>query len=128
MMKLTIHVSKDPRAGFKQVRSIKRFLWIFKNTGIQNFMDRHDILSTCLPLFPPMKGEVLKELSDRQKVTFLYDAVPNYYIKKMMEANTEPTEMSLKDLFQFALNTEEADINPSKDADGNPINSKEQKT
>jgi hypothetical protein len=46
-------------------------------------MDRLDILSTYLSLFPPTKGEVLKELSDRQKATILYDALPNYYIKKI---------------------------------------------
>jgi hypothetical protein len=45
-MKLTIHVLKDPRGGFKQVRYIERYLWIGKNTGIRNFMDRLDILST----------------------------------------------------------------------------------
>jgi hypothetical protein len=51
-----------------------------------------------------MKGELLKELSDRQKATILYDTLPQYYIKKMKEANTEPIKMSLQDLFQFALN------------------------
>jgi hypothetical protein len=56
IMKITIHLLKDPRAGFKQVRYMERFLWIGKNTGIQIFMDRLDILSTYLPLFPPMKG------------------------------------------------------------------------
>jgi hypothetical protein len=64
IMKLTIHVLNDPRAGFKQVRYMERFLWIDKNTGIQVFMDRLDILSTYLPLFQPMKNELLKELSD----------------------------------------------------------------
>jgi hypothetical protein len=34
IMKLTIHVLKDPRAGLKQVRYMERFLWIGKNTGI----------------------------------------------------------------------------------------------
>jgi hypothetical protein len=63
-MKLTIYVLKDPRAGFKQVSYIEHYLWIGKNTGIRNFMDRLVILSTYLPLFPPLKGEVLKELSD----------------------------------------------------------------
>jgi hypothetical protein len=91
-------------------------------------MDCLDILSTYLPLFPPMKGEVLKELSDRQKNTILYDALPHYYIKKMKEANTEPIKMSLEDLFQVALNIEEAAINPGKDYEGNPRNSKEHKT
>jgi hypothetical protein len=82
-MKLTIHVLKDPRAGFKQVSYIERYIWICKNTGIWNFMDRLDIFSTYLPLFPPMMGEVLKELSHWHKSTILYDALPNYYINKM---------------------------------------------
>jgi hypothetical protein len=90
IMKLTIHVLKDPRDGFKQVRYIEQFIWIGKNTGIHNFMDYLGIFSTYLPLFPHMKGEVLKELSDRQKANILYDALPYYYIKKMKEANTEP--------------------------------------
>jgi hypothetical protein len=93
IMKLTIHVLKYPRAGFKPVRYLERYLWIGKNTGIRNSMDRLVILLTYLPLFPPMKGEVLKELSDRQKSTILYDALPHYYIKKMKEANTEPIDV-----------------------------------
>jgi hypothetical protein len=128
IMNLSIHVLKDPRAGFKQVTYTERFLWIGKNTGIRIFMDRLDILLAYLPLFPPMKCEVLKELSDRQKTTILYDALPYYYMKKMKEANTAPIEMSLEELFQFALNIEEATINPEKDSEGNPRNSKEQKT
>jgi hypothetical protein len=127
IMKLTIHVLKDPLAGFKQVRYTERHLFIGKNTSVRVFMDRLDILSTYLPLFPPMKGELLQELSDSQKATILYDALPNYYIKNMKEANTEPIEMNLKELFQFALNIEEASINPGKDAEGNPRNSKETK-
>jgi hypothetical protein len=128
IMKLTIHVLKDPQAGFKQVRYMERYLFIGKNTGIRVFMDQLDILSTYLPLFPPMKGDVLKELSDNQKATIWYDALPNNYIKKMKEANTEPIEMNLEELFQFALNIEEASINPGKDSEGNPRNSKETKT
>jgi hypothetical protein len=58
----------------------------------------------------------------------LYDALPNYYIKKMKEANNEPIEMNFEELFQFALNIEEAVINPGKDSEGNPWNSKEQRT
>jgi hypothetical protein len=91
-------------------------------------MDCLDILSTYPPLLPPTKGEVLKELSDRHKATILYDELPHYYMKKMKEANTEPIEISFKDLFQFALNIEEATLNPGKDAKGNPRNSKESKT
>jgi hypothetical protein len=75
-----------------------------------------------------MKVEVFKELSDNQKATILYDALPNYYIKKMKEANTEPIEMNLEELFQFALNIEEALINAGKDSEGNHPNSKETKT
>jgi hypothetical protein len=91
-------------------------------------MDRLDILSTELPLFPPMKGEVLKELSDRQKDTVLYNTLPHYYIKKMKESNTEPIKMFLEDLFQFAIHIEEASIDPGEDAEGNPRNNKGQKT
>jgi hypothetical protein len=46
----------------------------------------------------------------------------------MKEANTEPIKMNLEELFQFALNIEEASINPGKDFEGNPRNSKETKT
>jgi hypothetical protein len=128
IMKLTIHVLKDPQAGFKQIRYMERFLFIGKHTSIQLFMDRLNILSTYLPLFPPRKGEVLKDLSDNKKATILYDALPNYYIKKIKEANTQPIEMNLEELFQFALNIEEAAINPGKDSEGNPRNRKEHRT
>jgi hypothetical protein len=127
-MKLAIHVLKDPRSGLKKIRYIERFLFIGKDTGIRVFMDRLNILSTYLPLFPPMKSEVLKEISDNQKATIFYDALLNYYIKKMKEANTEHMKMNLEELFQFALNIEEAVINPGKDYEANPQNSKEQRT
>jgi hypothetical protein len=87
-------------------------------------MDRLEILLTYLPLFPRMKGEVLKELSNQHKANVLYDALLHYYIKKMKEANTDPIEMSIENLFQFALNIEAAAIDPGKDAEGNPRNSK----
>jgi hypothetical protein len=80
-----------------------------------------------LPHLPPMKVELLKELSDNKKSTILYDALPNYYIKKMKEASTEPIEMDLEELFQFALNIEEASINPGKHYEGNLRNNKETK-
>jgi hypothetical protein len=59
IMKLTIHVLKDTRARFKQLSYIERYLWIGKHTGIWNFIDCPDTLSTYLPLFPRKKGEVL---------------------------------------------------------------------
>jgi hypothetical protein len=46
----------------------------------------------------------------------------------MKEASTEPIKTYLEDLFQFALNIEESEINPGKDAEGSPRNSKESKT
>jgi hypothetical protein len=101
IMKLTFHVLKDPRAGFKQIRYMERFLFIGKHTGIRVFMHRLDILSTYMPLSPPMKGEVLKELSDNQKANIVYDALTNYYIKKMKETNTEPIEMNNRRCFNL---------------------------
>jgi hypothetical protein len=78
IMKLTIHVLKYPRSGFKQTRYMERHLFIGKNNGVRVLMDRLDILSTYLPLFPPMKGELPKELRDSQKSTVLYYALPKY--------------------------------------------------
>jgi hypothetical protein len=115
---------KDPRAGFKQKRYMERYLQIGKQTGIHNFMDRLDILSTYLPLFPPGRSEVMSELLEIQKREILYDAVPHYYIKKMKEANTAPIKMLLEALFQFALNIEESAVNPGKDSEGNARSSK----
>jgi hypothetical protein len=48
----------------------------------------------------------------------LYDALRHYYINKMKEANTEPIDISLEYLFQFALNIKEAAIKPGNDAEG----------
>jgi hypothetical protein len=42
----------------------------------------------------------------------------------MKEASTEPIGVNLAELFQVALNIEEASINPEKDAEGNPQNIK----
>jgi hypothetical protein len=90
-------------------------------------MDHLDTLLTYLPIFPPIKGEFLKELSYQQKATILYDALPHYYIKKIKEANTEPIEMYLEDLFQLALNIKELAINPGKNDEGKLLNSKKSK-
>jgi hypothetical protein len=113
-MKLTIQVLTDPIAGFKQRRFMERYLWIGTPKWVRNFMDRVDIISTCLPLSPPHRNELMSELTDIQKSEILYDALPHYYIKKMKEANKTPIEMLLEKLFQFALNIEEAAVNPGK--------------
>jgi hypothetical protein len=128
IMKLTIHAWKDTRGRFKQVSYMEHYLWIGQNTCKQNFMDRLGILSTYLPHFPPLKDEVFKELSDIQKAKIFNDTIPHYYIKKMKEANTEPIEMTLEELFQFALNIEETVINPGKDSKGNTRSNKERKS
>jgi hypothetical protein len=82
-MKLTIHVLKDTRVGFKQVSYIERYPWIGKNKGIRFCMDHLDILSTYLPIFLPLKGKAFDELRDQQKAAILYDTLQHYYIKKM---------------------------------------------
>jgi hypothetical protein len=56
--------------------------------------------------------DILSTISDQQKATILHDALPHYYINKMKEANTDPIEMTPDELFQLALNIEEAAINP----------------
>jgi hypothetical protein len=101
---------------------------IIKQTGIINFMDLLDIISTYLPLFTPVRGTSMSELLDIQKAEILYDALPCYYIEKMKEANTEPIEMSLEEWFQFLLNIEEAAVNPGKNYEGNDRSSKDLNT
>jgi hypothetical protein len=117
-----------PQKSFKQVPYMERYRLIGKQTCIRNFMDPLDIISTYLPLFPPLSGEVMKELSNMQKGTILYDALPHYYVKKMKEDNTEPIEMSVEALFKLALNIQEAAVNPRKASEGNARGSKEMKT
>jgi hypothetical protein len=46
----------------------------------------------------------------------------------MKEANTEPIEVNLEELFQFSLNIEEPSINPGKYYKGNTRNSKDVNT
>jgi hypothetical protein len=58
IIKLTIHVLKDPRVDIKQVRYMECYLWIGKSTGKKNIIDHLDILSTYLPLFLPLRGKV----------------------------------------------------------------------
>jgi hypothetical protein len=103
---------------------MEHYILIGKQTGIRNFMDRLDILSTYLPLFQPLKGEVMKELTDIQKSTIMSDSLPNYCIKKIKEANNGPIEISLEALFQFSLNIEGTAVNYVKDSEGNARSSK----
>jgi hypothetical protein len=55
IMALTLHVLKDPQAGFKQKRYMERNLFIGNHStggGVKAFLDRIDVLSTYLPFFP----------------------------------------------------------------------------
>jgi hypothetical protein len=56
---------------------MERHLFLGKHTGVRNFMDRIDILSTYLPLFPPIRSERMGELTDHEKQAIIYDALPN---------------------------------------------------
>jgi hypothetical protein len=49
IMALTVHVLKDPRAGFKQKRYMERNLFIGNHStggGVRAFLDQIDVLST----------------------------------------------------------------------------------
>jgi hypothetical protein len=49
IMALTVHVLKDPRAGFKHKRYMERNLFIGNHStggGVRAFLDRIDVLST----------------------------------------------------------------------------------
>jgi hypothetical protein len=82
IIKLTIHVLRDPTVVFKQKHYMERYLWIGKQTGITHFTDRLGIFSTYLPLFPLVRSTLMSELMDIQKVEIIYDTLPHYYIKR----------------------------------------------
>jgi hypothetical protein len=49
IMALTVHVLKDPRAGFKQKSYMECYLFIGNHStggGVRAFLDRIDVLST----------------------------------------------------------------------------------
>jgi hypothetical protein len=70
IMTLTVHVLNDPRAGFKQKRYMERNLFIGNHStggGVRAFLDRIDVLSTYLPLFPPILNVTYQELTNQEK-------------------------------------------------------------
>jgi hypothetical protein len=87
-------------------------------------MDGLNIISTYLPLFSPVRNDLMSELKDIQKTEKNYDALSRYYIEKMKKVNTTPIEMMLDTLFQLALNIEEAVVDHGKDAEGNAKSNK----
>jgi hypothetical protein len=48
------HFLKDTRAGYKQKYYIERHLFLRKQTGVRDCIDRLDIVSTYLALYPPI--------------------------------------------------------------------------
>jgi hypothetical protein len=107
MMALTVHVLKDPRAGFKQKHYMERNLFIGNHStggGVRAFLDRIDVLSTYLPFFSPVLNVTYQELTNQEKQCMLFDALPKDYIDQMKKANQVPLEMPLEELRSYALN------------------------
>jgi hypothetical protein len=79
-MALTVHVLKDTRAGFKQKRYMERNLFIgnhYTGGGVRAFIDLIDVLSTYLPLFPPIFNVTYQELTNQEKQLMIFYALPN---------------------------------------------------
>jgi hypothetical protein len=91
IMALTVHVLKDPRAEFKQKRYMEHNLFIRNHStggGVRAFLDRIDVLSTYLPLFPPILNVTYQELTNQEKQLMLFDAPPKDYIDHMKKAKS----------------------------------------
>jgi hypothetical protein len=76
---LTVHVLKDPRAGFKQKRYMELNLYIGNHStggGIRAFLDLIDVLSAYLPFFSPILNVTYQELKNQEKQLMLFDALP----------------------------------------------------
>jgi hypothetical protein len=114
IMALTVHVLKDPRAGFKQKGYMERTLFIENHltvVGVRAFLNRIDVLSTYLPLFPPILNVTYQEITNQEKQLMLFDALPKDYLDQMKKANQVPLEMPLDELRSYALNIEETKVN-----------------
>jgi hypothetical protein len=99
IMAITVHVLKDPRAGFKQKRYMELNLSIGNHStggGVRAFLDRIDILSTYLTLFPLILNVTYQEVTNQEKQLMLFDALPKDYIDQMKKANQVPLEMPLE--------------------------------
>jgi hypothetical protein len=76
IMSLTLYVFKDPRAGFNQKCYMERNMFIRNQSnggGVRAFLDRIDVLSTHLPLFPPILNLDYQELTNQEKQRMLFD-------------------------------------------------------
>jgi hypothetical protein len=74
--------------------------------GVRAFLGHIDVLSTYLPLFPPLLNVAYQELTNQEKQLMLFDALPKDYIDQMKKANQVPLEMPLEELRSYALNIE----------------------
>jgi hypothetical protein len=93
---------------------MERHLFL-KNRGKKLLQpNRYLILSTYLPLFPPICEKRMEELTNHENQAILYDALQNYYLMKMKDVDTIPLEMPLEALRSYALTIKEAAINPGK--------------
>jgi hypothetical protein len=64
--------------------------------GVRAFLDRIDVVSMYLPLFPPIVNVTYQELTNQEKKRMLFDALPKDYIDQMKKANQVPLEMHLE--------------------------------
>jgi hypothetical protein len=98
---------------------MERNLFIAKYStggGVRAFLDRIAVLSTYLPLFPPILNVTYQELTHQEKQLILFDALPKEYIDQMKKANQLPLEMPLEELGSYALNSEETKVNEVNNA------------
>jgi hypothetical protein len=70
----------------------------------------------------------MSKLADGEEAAIRCDTLPHYYMKKMKEANQTPLEIPLEEMLDFALNIEEAAVNPGTDAEVNSNYSNFKKT
>jgi hypothetical protein len=69
--------------------------------GVRAFLDRIDVLSTYLPLFPPILNVTYQDLTNQEKQLMLFDALPKDNIEQIKKANQVPLEMPLEDETKF---------------------------
>jgi hypothetical protein len=114
IISLTVHALKDPRAGFKQKHYMEQNIFIRNHStggGVRDFLDRIDVLSTCLPLFTPILNVPYQELSNQEKKLTLFDALLKDYIDQMKKENQVPLGMPMEELRSYALNIKETKVN-----------------
>jgi hypothetical protein len=87
--------------------------------GVRAFLDRIDVLSTYLPLFPPILNVTYQELKNQEKQLMLFEALPKDNIDQMKKANQMPLEIPLEELRSYALNIEETKVNELKNSNSN---------